>query len=170
MHTCISSHGLKRSWHSCPRRVNAGNKNTPSTHHPQRRNTLNGWIKKRPHKQKSHPKVVNPRDIAGERKKKKYLLHQESVNVENYIVSAAPIWQFSLTQQQLVTVIWKVFLPMLQICFKYSGLWDDLFSPLSISSGLLFTLTVTDAGQFVFICRSSWWKHFNCSSKSPLQR
>ena len=38
MHTCISSHGLKRSWRSCPRRVNAGNKNTPSTHHPRRRN------------------------------------------------------------------------------------------------------------------------------------
>ena len=38
MHTCISSHGLKRSWCSCPRRVNAGNKNTPSTHHPWRRN------------------------------------------------------------------------------------------------------------------------------------
>ena len=31
---------------------------------------LNGWIKKRSHTQKSHPKVVNPRDIAGERKKK----------------------------------------------------------------------------------------------------
>ena len=30
---------------------------------------LNGWIKKRSHTQKSHPKVVNPRDIAGERKK-----------------------------------------------------------------------------------------------------
>ena len=38
MHTCISSHGLKRSWRSCPRRVNAGNKNTPSTHHPRRWN------------------------------------------------------------------------------------------------------------------------------------
>ena len=33
---------------------------------------LNGWIKKkRSHTQKSHPKVVNPRDIAGERTKKK---------------------------------------------------------------------------------------------------
>ena len=32
---------------------------------------LNGWIKKRSHTQKSHPKVVNPRDIAGERRKKK---------------------------------------------------------------------------------------------------
>ena len=71
MHTCISSHGLKRSWRSCPRRVNAGNKNTPSTHHPQRRNvtTLMVGLKKRSHTQKSHPKVVNPRDIAGERKK-----------------------------------------------------------------------------------------------------
>ena len=32
---------------------------------------LNGWIKKRSHTQKSHPKVVNPRDLAGERKKTK---------------------------------------------------------------------------------------------------
>ena len=32
---------------------------------------LNGWIKKRSHTQKSHPKVVNPRDIAGQRKTKK---------------------------------------------------------------------------------------------------
>ena len=31
---------------------------------------LNGWIKKQSHTQKSHPKVVNPRDIAGEHKKK----------------------------------------------------------------------------------------------------
>ena len=55
MHTCILSHGLKRSWHSCPRQVNAGNKNTPSTHHPQRWNVTtcmvgleNGHIRKNP--------------------------------------------------------------------------------------------------------------------------
>ena len=49
MHTCISSHGLKRSRRSCPRRVNAGNKNTPSTHHPRRRNvtTLMVGLKKK---------------------------------------------------------------------------------------------------------------------------
>ena len=72
MYTCISSHGLKRSWRSCPRRVNAGNKNTPIMHHPRRRNvtTLMVGLKNRSHTQKSHPKVVNPRDIAGERKKK----------------------------------------------------------------------------------------------------
>ena len=53
MHTCISSHRLKRSWRSCPRWVNAGNKNTPSTHHPRRRNVTtlmvglkNGHIRK----------------------------------------------------------------------------------------------------------------------------
>ena len=53
--------------------MNAGNKSTPSTHHPRRRNvtTLMVGLKKRSHTQKSHPKVVNPRDIAGERKKKK---------------------------------------------------------------------------------------------------
>ena len=33
--------------------------------------TLMVGLKKRSHTQKSHPKVVNPRDIAGERKKKK---------------------------------------------------------------------------------------------------
>ena len=47
-------------------------KNTPSTHHPRRRNVTTlmvGLKKKRSHMQKSHPKVVNPRDIAGERKK-----------------------------------------------------------------------------------------------------
>ena len=31
---------------------------------------LNGWIKKRSHTQKSHPKMVNPRDIAGERRRR----------------------------------------------------------------------------------------------------
>lgn len=35
--------------------------------------------------------------------------------------------------------------------------------------GVALTETVTEAGQFVFICRSSWWKHFNWSSKSDLQ-
>ena len=53
MHTCISSHGLKRSGRSCPRRVNASNKNTPSTYHPRRWNVTtlmvglkNGHIRK----------------------------------------------------------------------------------------------------------------------------
>ena len=71
MHTCISSHGLKGSWRSCPRRVNTSNKKH-TQHAPSTKTEcdyLNGWIKKRSHTQKSHPKVVIPRDIAGERKK-----------------------------------------------------------------------------------------------------
>ena len=50
-----SSHGLKRSWCSCPRWVNAGNKNTPSTHHPWRRNvtTLMVGLKKNGHIRKN---------------------------------------------------------------------------------------------------------------------
>ena len=73
MHTCISSHRLKRSWHSCPRRVNAGNKNTPSMHHPWRRNvtTLMVGLKNGHIRKKSHPKMVNPRDIAGERRRRR---------------------------------------------------------------------------------------------------
>ena len=73
MHTCISWHGLKRSWRSCPRRVNAGNKNTPSTHHPRRRNvtTLMVGLKKRSHTQKFHPKSGEPQRYSWGTQKKK---------------------------------------------------------------------------------------------------
>ena len=52
---------LKRSWHSCPRQMNASNKNTQ--HAPSTKTEcdyLYGWIKKRSHKQKSHPKWWTP--------------------------------------------------------------------------------------------------------------
>ena len=74
MHTCISSHGLKRSWRSCPRWLNAGNKYTPSMHHPRRRNVTTWMVglKKNGHIRKNlTQKMVNPRDIAGERRKKR---------------------------------------------------------------------------------------------------
>ena len=32
---------------------------------------LNGWIRKRSHSQKSHPKMVNPRGIPGERRRRR---------------------------------------------------------------------------------------------------
>ena len=74
MHTCISSHGLKRSWRSCPRRVNAGNKNTPSTHHPRRRNATtlmvglkNGHIRKNLTQKWWTPEIW----LGNEKKKKK---------------------------------------------------------------------------------------------------
>lgn len=56
-----------------------------------------------------------------------------------------------LTQQQAVTVIWIVFLPGWQTCFKCRGLWEVLLSPRSMVSGVALTLTWTEAGQLVFI-------------------
>ena len=49
----------------------AGNKNTPSTHHPRRRNatTLMVGLKKTVTQAKISSKMVNPRDIAGERRR-----------------------------------------------------------------------------------------------------
>lgn len=75
----------------------------------------------------------------------------------------------TLTQQHAVTVICMVFLPGWQTSLRYRGLWEVLFSPRSMLRGFAFTLTVTDAGQLVFIWRSSWWKHFSCNSKSDLK-
>ena len=73
MHTCVPSHRLKRSWHSCPRWVNASNKNTPSMHHPQRWNVtyLNEWIKKRSHMENLIQIGESQRCSWGTQKKKK---------------------------------------------------------------------------------------------------
>lgn len=73
-----------------------------------------------------------------------------------------------LTQQHALTVIWMVFRPGWQTRFKYKGRCELLFSPRSITNGVAFADTWTLAGQFVFIWRSSWWKHFNCTSRSDL--
>ena len=64
MHTLTSSHGLKRSWYSCPRQVN----DCITQHAPSMKTEcdyLYGWIKNWSHTQKSHPNMVNPRDLAG---------------------------------------------------------------------------------------------------------
>ena len=90
MHTCISSHGLKRSWRSCPRRVNAGNKNTPSTHHPRRRNVTtlmiglkNGHIRKN-----LTPKSGEPQRYSWgtQKKKKKKKSNLNSVKLSSWAV------------------------------------------------------------------------------------
>ena len=60
----IPSHGLKR--HSCPRQVTASNKNIPSMHHPWRRNVTTSMVGlKMVTCAKISPKMMNPRDIAG---------------------------------------------------------------------------------------------------------
>lgn len=94
------------------------------------------------------------------------------LKIENVQVVKSMIffkWQNCLTQQHAVTVIWMVFLPGWQTSLRYRGLCEVLFSPRSMFSGLALTLTVTDAGQFVFICLSSWWKHLSCNSRSDLK-
>ena len=80
-----------------------------------------------------------------------------------------------LTQQQAVTVIWMVFRPARQTSFSGRGRCKNRWSGgapggpgLWIMSGVAFTLTATEIGQFVAICESSWWKHFNCNSRSGL--
>ena len=73
MHTCIPSHELKKSWHSCPRRVNASNKKKTTQHAPSTKMEcvyLYGWIKKWIHTQKSHQEWWNPEIKLGMQKKK----------------------------------------------------------------------------------------------------
>ena len=76
MHTCISSHGLKRSRRSCLSRVNAGNKNTPSTHHPRRRNVTTLMVGlKNGHIRKNLTKNGEPQRYSwGTQKKKKKIM------------------------------------------------------------------------------------------------
>ena len=74
MHTCIPLHRLKRSWHLCPRWVNAGNRNKPSMHHTQRRNVATSMVGlKMVTYAKISPKMVNPRDIAGEHRRRRIM-------------------------------------------------------------------------------------------------
>ena len=78
MKSSLCTHALhrtdtKRSWYSCPRRVNAGiTKTHPACtiHAKTECDYLNGWIKQRSHTQNISPKMVNPRDIAGERRRR----------------------------------------------------------------------------------------------------
>ena len=44
---------------------------------------LNGWIKKRSHTQKSHPKMVNPRDIAGEHRRRRTMVNPRDIAGEH---------------------------------------------------------------------------------------
>ena len=93
----------------------------------------------------------------------------------------------SLTQQQADTVICIVLRPPVTTSLRYSGRWteeaplfeDDLTSAedaededvtvdddgdlasRSMCRGFALTDTCTEPGQFVFMARSSWWKHLS---------
>ena len=169
MHTCISSHGLKRSWRSCPRRVNAGNKNTPSTHHPWRRNvtTLMVGLKKRSHTQKSHPQVVNPRDIAGERKKKKKKKKQSAISSERnclnslaVMVSVLKVGGCSLNHNRAILPTWKTGRLHWRLPCQMPGIMGSVL-------GLVDPVSVyVDWVRANYVCNSSGWQHVELLKKS----
>ena len=97
MHTCILSYWLKRSWHSCPGQVNAGSKQNHTQHAPSTKmecDCLSGWIKKNSVTYaKISPKMVNPRDVAGECRRRKKDWSQHMVRrVTSTSVFQARIW------------------------------------------------------------------------------
>ena len=80
MRTCIPSHRLKRSWCSCPRWINAGNRNTPGMHHWWRWHVTTSKVGLRWHTQKFLLKIVNPRDIAWNTADEVYIHQRMCIN------------------------------------------------------------------------------------------
>ena len=101
VHTFIPSYGLQRSWHSCPRRVNASNKNTSSVHHPQRRNvtaSMVGLKKKTVTYAKISPHMMDPRDIAGERRRRRR--QGNECDAPNWRTYSFKLWAPAMRQNQ----------------------------------------------------------------------
>ena len=89
MHTCIPLHRLKRSWHSCPRWVNASNESTPSLHIHEDGMRLPLWVDEKNAYTKVPPKKVNPRDIAGNTEKE-----EEAVQCQDSVFKAWYVRQY----------------------------------------------------------------------------
>ena len=81
MRASVPSHGLKRSWRSCPRQMNASNKTTLSSMKTQC-DYLNGWIKNSHIGKNLTQRMVNPGDIGMERRGEE---EEESKHVTNII-------------------------------------------------------------------------------------
>ena len=95
MYTCIPLHGLKRSWHSCPRRVNAGKKNTPSMHHPRRRNVITPGLNQptnQPNKQKTQTKHKTKQKKPQTNKQQKNLNKPNNNNERLHTQKSHPKW------------------------------------------------------------------------------
>ena len=114
MHTCILSHRLKRSWHSCPRRVHAGNKNTPSMHNEDGMR-LPQWLdrKKTVTYAKVSPKVVNTRDTAGNA--------EEDFHHHHYDPHCHMSVLSSLFSSQWCISVWQGPPPMPAACLRWTG-------------------------------------------------
>ena len=130
MHTCIPSHGLQRSWRLCPRWVNAGNKNTPSVHHPRRWNGTTSMVglKKMVTYTKISPKMGNPRDLAGEHRRRRRIRNGLIMSPSSYHWAEANRSKQSILTQQLGSG-----LALLQC------VWNNRM-PLPIVSSALFPL------------------------------
>ena len=70
-HICILLHELKQSRRSCPRRVNASSKTTPSMYHPRRRNVTTSMVGLRNgHIHKNLAKIGKPLRYSLERRRR----------------------------------------------------------------------------------------------------
>ena len=109
MHTCIPSHGLTRSRRSCPRRVNAGNKNTPSMHHLRRRNVTTSVVGlKTATYAKISPKMVNPRNIAGKHRRRR----------RKFIAQILIRWNCAFHFQYVITITFIIIINMFTVIRK----------------------------------------------------
>ena len=86
-------HRLKRSWHLCPRRVNAGNKNTPSMHHPRKQNvtTFIVGLKKRSHTQNLNQNG-EPKRYSWEHTRRSFFSTLPSTTITFLIITATSVF------------------------------------------------------------------------------
>ena len=101
---------------------------------------LNGWIKKRSHTQKSHPKMVNPRDIAGECRRRRISFTEINMPstlalIVNIIIQSSLLILLSLYAFNLT--------PTLSICFNFICHWVMWLILVSVSFGKQVLQSVT---------------------------
>ena len=141
MHTCIPLHTLKRSWHSCPWWMNAGNKNTPSMHHPRRQNATTSmvWLKNG-HISKNITQNGKP-GWGTQKKKKKYwessictlpslprvflkfaFINRTKINFLIFLIMGDRTLSFSIPVCLKLLMLWCFSLPLIDNFSSISGL------------------------------------------------
>ena len=115
MHTCFPSHGLKISWHWCPRWVNAGNKNTLSLHDPWRQNVTTSMVGLRNgHIRKNLTQKGEPRRYSWktQKKKKKSMDSLKEEEWSKRVSDIPPLWRpeqpvFNQTKTK-AWMVWRI--------------------------------------------------------------